>query len=221
MMAQQIFTAQRMTSETFCERVGAFETIADAKTEAARMLTEARENADIQRLALETELAEARAKSTAEMEAEIAQYMAAEKERRMTEALHDTLRFSNAFEADFKASEDWLATLVVDGVRRVLGSLPPEQLDLEVVRSAIKESGERWKLELQVSQADHVQIEDLLRSAGAEFECIGSIVAKADLQPGQMFLLSAGGITDITVDVQLRTLINVIRSACLHEANVK
>lgn len=218
MTAPQIFKAERMTSAAYCARIGAFETLAHAKAEATRIAAEIDADAQAQRAALQAELAQMRSKAMAEAKAEVESYMAAEKAQQMGDALRDTLRLSAALEKDFEASEEWLTSLIVQAVQRVLTALPSDTLDLELVRSAIKESGDRWRLQLQVPQAMHGQIEELLRLTGPEFDCIESVVAKSDLEPGQMLLLSAGGITDITLDVQIKTLSQVIRSACLEAA---
>ena len=213
-MEQHIFRARRVPSATYCEQQNVIETIAGAKTQAAEIIATAQSDAEKLRADLEVELADTRSQSMAAAEEEVAEYMATEKAARMADALAELLAFSKQCEDDFNASSGWLTDVVVQSVQRVLSGLSEDDLDRELILSAIKECGARWKLELRVAQAQHAKIETLLKASGAQFDCIESVVAQGDLQPGQMLLLSASGITDISLEVQLKTLADVIRNAC-------
>lgn len=215
MISGHVFKAQRMPSAVFCEQQKVVETLAAARTEAARIVSEAEEKVQAQRAAFEQEIEDTRAEAMAAAEDEVARFISDEKAGRMAEALSDIVAFSNSLEADFNASEDWLTQLVMQAVRRVLSGLNSDEVERELIRSAIKECGARWKLELQVSQEEHERIERLLQLAGPDFDSIESVAPHGSLRPGQMLLLSASGVTDISLEVQLKTLTDVIRAACV------
>jgi len=108
--------------------------------------------------------------------------------------------------------EKGVSTLVGEALRRILGSLPPEDLMAGVVRQSLALVRGQKQVVLRVSPADEEAVKARLADIMREYSSIAFVDVQADgrLARGACTLQSEMGIIDAGVETQIRAIVNTL-----------
>ena len=108
--------------------------------------------------------------------------------------------------------EKGVSTLVGEALRRILGSLPPEDLMAGVVRQSLALVRGQKQVVLRVSPADEEAVKVRLADIMREYSSIAFVDVQADgrLARGACTLQSEMGIIDAGVETQIRAIVNTL-----------
>ncbi|MCL2029119.1 MAG: HrpE/YscL family type III secretion apparatus protein [Deltaproteobacteria bacterium] len=108
--------------------------------------------------------------------------------------------------------EKGISTLVGEALRRILGSMPPEELMGRVVRQSLALVRGQKQVVLRVSPLDEEAIKARLADILSEYSSIAFVDVQADgrLGRGACILQSDMGIIDAGVETQIRAIVNTL-----------
>ena len=201
-------SARRLSSADYCTKAGIVETLTSAQAAADKIRAAAEKEASERRAALEQELEAYQAAALAKADEEAADQRDAKLNAAVTEGLSDLVELGQAIEKDFQASEVWLAELVQIALKKILGTLDPDAIDLALIKTAIHDFGKRWRYDLIVAPGDQARVEQMV--ATAALSSVQAVTVDPDLPLGTLRLASAAGVVDATLAVQLEQV-----EACL------
>lgn len=114
---------------------------------------------------------------------------------------------------DFDAIEGWLVDLVVTATQRIIAILPPTDVTLGLVRQGIRETRQRWSLEVRAHPDDLADIRALLLAQKSDFPEIENFTPNSDLARGGLQIGTFGGVREISLDVQIDVLRGVLANS--------
>jgi len=108
--------------------------------------------------------------------------------------------------------EKGISSLVGEALRKILGSLPPEELIAGVVRQSLALVRGQRRVILRVSPEDEGPLRSRLEEILREYSSIGFVDLQADsrLARGACTLQSDMGVIDAGVETQIRAIINTL-----------
>ena len=108
--------------------------------------------------------------------------------------------------------EKGISTLVGEALRRILGSMPPEELMGKVVRQSLALVRGQKQVVLRVSPLDEEAIKARLADILREYSSISFVDVQADgrLARGACVLESDMGIIDAGVETQIQAIVNTL-----------
>jgi type III secretion protein L len=108
--------------------------------------------------------------------------------------------------------EKGVSTLVGEALRRILGSLPPEELMASVVRQYLSLVRSQKQIVLRVSPLDEEAVKAKLADILREYSSSAFVDVQPDgrLAQGACILQSDMGIIDAGVETQIRAIINAL-----------
>ncbi|MDR2488972.1 MAG: HrpE/YscL family type III secretion apparatus protein [Desulfovibrio sp.] len=108
--------------------------------------------------------------------------------------------------------EKGISALVGDALRKILGTLPPEELIADVVRQSLALVRGQRQVILRVSPEDERALRAQLDDIAREYSSIGFLDLQADsrLARGSCSLQSDMGVIDASVETQIRAIINTL-----------
>ena len=108
--------------------------------------------------------------------------------------------------------EKGVSSLVGEALRKILGSLPPEDLMAGVVRQALALVRGQKQIVLRIAPADEEAVKARLAEIMREYSSIAFVDVQADgrLAKGACTLQSEMGIIDAGVETQIRAIVNAL-----------
>ncbi|MDR2892009.1 MAG: HrpE/YscL family type III secretion apparatus protein [Deltaproteobacteria bacterium] len=108
--------------------------------------------------------------------------------------------------------EKGVSALVGEALRKILGSLPPEELMAGVVRQSLSLVRGQKQVVLRVSPLDEEVVKARLADILREYSSIAFVDVQADgrLERGACTLQSEMGIIDAGVETQIRAIVNTL-----------
>jgi type III secretion protein L len=108
--------------------------------------------------------------------------------------------------------EKGVSTLVGEALRRILGSLPPEDLMAGVVRQSLALVRGQKQVVLRVAPEDEEAVKSKLADIMREYSSIAFVDVQVDgrLAQGACILQSEMGIIDAGVETQIRAIVNTL-----------
>lgn len=108
--------------------------------------------------------------------------------------------------------EKGVSALVGEALRKILGSLPPEELMAGVVRQALALVRGQKQVVLRVSPLDEEAVKARLNDILREYSAIAFVDVQSDgrLDRGACTLQSEMGIIDAGVETQIRAIVNTL-----------
>ncbi len=133
----------------------------------------------------------------------------------------DTLRnnaavFAGAMESitamkrDFDAIQPWLTRLVEDSLRRIIGTLDAEETVARIVAQAAREIDPGQHSVVRAGTRAFVELREAQVRYPRYFEGIAAIQPDASLDENAIFLECPIGITEISLDTQIDTLLDFL-----------
>jgi len=113
---------------------------------------------------------------------------------------------SKRLKDEFEALKPWLVDFVIAAVKKVLGSLPKDELISGLVAEAVAMSPLNNDLRLKVHPDDKAAIKDAMAAHPKAFVGIADVLGDASLQPDTVLLEGVGGFMDISQHAQLSEL---------------
>ena len=108
--------------------------------------------------------------------------------------------------------EKGVSTLVGEALRKIMGSLPPEEIMAGVVRQSLALVRGQKQVVLRVSPADEEAVKVRMTDIMREYSSIAFVDVQADgrLSQGACTLQSEMGIIDAGVETQIRAIVNTL-----------
>jgi type III secretion protein L len=108
--------------------------------------------------------------------------------------------------------EKGVSALVGEALRKILGSLPPEDLMAGVVRQSLALVRGQKQVVLRVSPLDEKAVKARLAEIMREYSSIAFVDVQADgrLSSGACSLQSEMGVIDAGVETQIRAIVNTL-----------
>lgn len=107
---------------------------------------------------------------------------------------------------EFDSLKPWLIDFVIATTRKILGSLPKDDVIAGLVSEAVTMCPLNDGLKLKVNQSEKVSINDAMIAFPNAFAGITDVIYDATMQPDTILLEGIGGFMDISQNAQLSVL---------------
>ncbi|MFQ6550983.1 FliH/SctL family protein [Aestuariibius insulae] len=219
MSESKAFHAVRLSKEEVDQIYAANSTVTAAKSEADRIIADAKAKAqDVLRRA------EATRKEQSELirsisDDQLKKFMDQEAITRSAQAFAAALEQAADLRREFEALTPWLENFVESSVRRIIGTLSDAEVIARIVRQGVGDLQSDGGLALRI----HPDDSDVTRAAMDEFpnhfEAIKEVCFDGSIAQGSLILNGGGGSVKIDLETQLSALTRWIKEQIPDEAD--